>query len=144
MFWISGRGNDGDPSFIFVSFHEDDDRASTDFWEENHGQVKEKMPIGEGELGWTLGVGGRRVAAVCATSRRKKKRRRRRRTLCWWHDRLLRSEINGANLVVKIVLGPSVVVCRLIFKETSAPKNIPNGKNVLGVLLLGCLYVYVV
>jgi hypothetical protein len=46
--------------------------------------------------------------------------------------------------VVKIVLGPSVVVCRLIFKETSAPKNIPNGKNVLGVLLLGCLYVYVV
>jgi hypothetical protein len=43
--------------------------------------------------------------------------------------------------VVKIVLGPSVVVCRLIFKETSAPKNIPNGKNVLGVLLLGCLYV---
>jgi hypothetical protein len=73
MFWISGRGNDGDPSFIFVSFHEDDDRASTDFWEENHGQVKEKMPIGEGELGWTLGVGGRRVAAVCATSRRKKK-----------------------------------------------------------------------
>jgi hypothetical protein len=32
--------------------------------------------------------------------------------------------------VVKIVLGPSVVVCRLIFKETSAPKNTERKKRI--------------
>ena len=88
------------------------------------------MPIGEGELGWTLGVGGRRVA-VCDKPPKNKNDDDDGRfvggTIDYFDLRL-----NGADLVVKSrARAIVVVVCRLYFKEKLQPVPKYQTENVV-------------
>ena len=146
MFWISGRGNDGDPSFSIFFFTETMTEHQRIFGRKTRGS-KEKMP-NWGRWNWVDFWGSGVGESLCATSRREQKKLKKQnyddddgRFVGGTIDSV-RSQINGADLVVKIVQGP-FVVCRIVPQNTKWNCSVKRKRNLFRTISFMSLVMYI-
>ena len=108
-----------------------------------HEEVKRKCRIGEGEIGWTFGGRGSESRCVrqAAENRRNEKKKNDDddddgRFVGGTIDSV-RSQINGADLVVEIVQRP-FVVCRIVPQNTKWNCSVKRKRNLFRTISL-CL-----